>query len=50
MPKAENKIYLYVKDGEKQLVEAAAESLGLSISSYIRMVILKDARTRLEKK
>lgn len=45
MNKTKN-INIRCNDEEKKLIEAKAKSLGLNISSFIRMVVLKDLKEK----
>ena len=37
-------VLVMVNDEEKRLIEAAAEAAGLTVSGYVRMVVLAAAR------
>ena len=40
----EKRVYLYVSDEERMRLEEAAERAGLSLSSWIRLVVLRTAK------
>ncbi len=40
----EKRVYLYVSDEERKRLEEAAERAGLSLSSWIRLVVLRAAK------
>jgi len=40
----EKRVYLYVSDEERMRLEEAAERAGLSLSSWIRLVMLRAAK------
>lgn len=42
--RGENRIYTYLFDGEVELAKRLAAAEGLSLSSWIRMLILREAR------
>ena len=48
--KREKRVYLYVSDEERKRLEEAAESAGLSLSSWIRVLVLKEADEVMNRK
>lgn len=45
-PKANNKVSVYLTDKEKALLDAYVEKMGLSISTFAKLAIMKDIKKR----
>lgn len=40
--KSYEKLYVFVKRGQKEIIKARAESVGLSVNGYVNEIIRKD--------
>lgn len=40
--KSYEKLYVFVKRGQKEIIKACAESVGLSVNGYVNELIRKD--------